>query len=124
MNELAAVNKFLWKYKERLLLGTFFVVLSNFFAVIAPQITGYVVSQVQQHLPGASKVAHLQTHSYLVKLLIDWLDTQQISFSKLVAICSVTILILAVLRGVMLFFMRQTIIVMSRHIEYDQNNEV
>ncbi len=124
MNELAAVNKFLWKYKERLLLGTFFVVLSNFFAVIAPQITGYVVSQVQQHLPGASKVAHLQTHSYLVNLLIDWLDTQQISFSKLVAICSVTILILAVLRGVMLFFMRQTIIVMSRHIEYDQKNEV
>jgi ATP-binding cassette subfamily B protein len=124
VKELAAVNKYLWKYKSRLLLGTFFVVLSNFFAVIAPQITGYVVSQVQQHLPGATKFAHLQTHSYLVNILIDWLDTQQISFSKLVAICSITILILAVLRGVMLFFMRQTIIVMSRHIEYDQKNEV
>ena len=124
MKELAAVNKYLWKYKSRLLLGTFFVVLSNFFAVIAPQITGYVVSQVQQHLPGATKFAHLQTHSYLVNLLIDWLDTQQISFSKLVAICSITILLLAVCRGVLLFFMRQTIIVMSRHIEYDQKNEV
>ena len=124
MKELAAVDKYLWKYKSRLLLGTFFVVLSNFFAVIAPQITGYVVSQVQQHLPGATKFAHLQTHSYLVNLLIDWLDTQQISFSKLVAICSITILLLAVCRGVLLFFMRQTIIVMSRHIEYDQKNEV
>ena len=124
MKELAAVNKYLWKYKSRLLLGTFFVVLSNFFAVIAPQITGYVVSQVQQHLPGATKFAHLQTHSYLVNILIDWLDTQQISFSKLVAICSITILFLAVCRGVLLFFMRQTIIVMSRHIEYDQKNEV
>jgi len=124
VKELAAVNKYLWKYKSRLLLGTFFVVLSNFFAVIAPQITGYVVSQVQQHLPGATKFAHLQTHSYLVNLLIDWLDTQQISFSKLVAICSITILLLAVCRGVLLFFMRQTIIVMSRHIEYDQKNEV
>lgn len=124
MKELAAVNKYLWKYKSRLLLGTFFVVLSNFFAVIAPQITGYVVSQVQQHLPGATKFAHLQTHSYLVNILIDWLDTRQISFSKLVAICSITILLLAMCRGVFLFFMRQTIIVMSRHIEYDQKNEV
>jgi ATP-binding cassette subfamily B protein len=124
VKELAAVNKYLWKYKSRLLLGTFFVVLSNFFAVIAPQITGYVVSQVQQHLPGATKFAHLQTHSYLVNILIDWLDTRQISFSKLVAICSITILLLAVCRGVLLFFMRQTIIVMSRHIEYDQKNEV
>ena len=124
MKELAAVNKYLWKYKERFLLGTLFVVLSNFFAVIAPQITGYVVSQVQQNLPGAVKLKHIQTHSYLVNILIDWLDTQHFSFAKLVAICSVTILILAVLRGVMLFFMRQTIIVMSRHIEYDQKNEV
>jgi ATP-binding cassette subfamily B protein len=124
VKELAAVNKYLWKYKERFLLGTLFVVLSNFFAVIAPQITGYVVSQVQQNLPGAVKLKHIQTHSYLVNILIDWLDTQHFSFAKLVAICSVTILILAVLRGVMLFFMRQTIIVMSRHIEYDQKNEV
>ena len=124
MKELAAVNKYLWKYKERFLLGTLFVVLSNFFAVIAPQITGYVVSQVQQNLPGAVNLKHIQTHSYLVNILIDWLDTQHFSFAKLVAICSVTILILAVLRGVMLFFMRQTIIVMSRHIEYDQKNEV
>ena len=124
MKELAAVNKYLWKYKERFLLGTFFVVLSNFFAVIAPQITGYVVSQVQQNLPGALKLQHIQTHSYLVNILIDWLDTRHFSFAKLVAICSITILILAVFRGVMLFFMRQTIIVMSRHIEYDQKNEV
>jgi len=124
VKELAAVNKYLWKYKERFLLGTLFVVLSNFFAVIAPQITGYVVSQVQQNLPGAVKLKHIQTHSYLVNILIDWLDTLHFSFAKLVAISSVTILILAVLRGVMLVFMLQTIIVMSRHIEYDQKNEV
>ena len=72
MKELAAVNKYLWKYKERFLLCTLFVVLSNFFAVIAPQITGYVVSQVQQNLPGAVNLKHIQTHSYLVNILIDW----------------------------------------------------
>jgi ATP-binding cassette subfamily B protein len=37
-------------------MGNLFVVLSNFFAVIAPQLTGYVVSQVQQNLPGAIKI--------------------------------------------------------------------
>lgn len=34
------------------------------------------------------------------------------------------ILVLALLRGLFMFFMRQTIIVMSRHIEYDQKNEI
>ena len=40
------------------------------------------------------------------------------------ALCGITILVLALLRGFFLFLMRQTIIVMSRHIEYDQKNEV
>ncbi|MBK5272189.1 MAG: ABC transporter ATP-binding protein, partial [Bacteroidia bacterium] len=41
-----------------------------------------------------------------------------------VALCGVIILVLALLRGFFLFLMRQTIIVMSRHIEYDQKNEI
>ncbi len=44
--------------------------------------------------------------------------------AKVVAICGLTILIIALIRGFFLFLMRQTIIVMSRHIEYDQKNEV
>ncbi len=40
------------------------------------------------------------------------------------AICGITIFFLALLRGFFMFLMRQTIIVMSRHIEYDQKNEV
>jgi ATP-binding cassette subfamily B protein len=43
---------------------------------------------------------------------------------KVVAICGITILLLALLRGFFLFLMRQTIIVMSRHIEFDQKNEI
>ncbi|MFX8891484.1 ABC transporter transmembrane domain-containing protein, partial [Acinetobacter baumannii] len=38
--------------------------------------------------------------------------------------CSLVILVIAVVRGILMFFMRQTIIVMSRHIEYDQKNQV
>jgi ATP-binding cassette subfamily B multidrug efflux pump len=43
---------------------------------------------------------------------------------QVVIICGITILVLALLRGFFMFLMRQTIIVMSRHIEYDQKNEV
>jgi ATP-binding cassette subfamily B protein len=43
---------------------------------------------------------------------------------RVVALCGITILLLALLRAFFLFLMRQTIIVMSRHIEYDQKNEI
>src|SRR5690349_13573057 len=43
---------------------------------------------------------------------------------QVLVVCGITILILALLRGFFMFLMRQTIIVMSRHIEYDQKNEV
>jgi ATP-binding cassette subfamily B protein len=46
------------------------------------------------------------------------------TFAGLVTFCSLVILILAIIRGVFMFFMRQTIIVMSRHIEFDQKNQV
>ncbi|HPG11596.1 MAG TPA: ABC transporter transmembrane domain-containing protein, partial [Chitinophagaceae bacterium] len=42
----------------------------------------------------------------------------------MVAVCGITILVLALLRGFFLFLMRQTIIVMSRHIEFDQKNSI
>jgi ATP-binding cassette subfamily B multidrug efflux pump len=48
----------------------------------------------------------------------------KITAMQVVIICGITILVLALLRGFFMFLMRQTIIVMSRHIEYDQKNEV
>nr|WP_300980021.1 ABC transporter ATP-binding protein [Sediminibacterium sp. Gen4] len=101
-----------------------FVILSNYFAVLAPQITGFVVNQVQQQLPGAKPSSVKNTDDGLVTLFIQWVSSSEFSFGWLVAICSITILLLAILRGVLMFFMRQTIIVMSRHIEYDQKNEI
>ena len=101
-----------------------FVILSNYFAVLAPQITGFVVNQVQQQLPGAKPSSVKNTDDGLVTLFIQWVSSSEFSFGWLVAICSITILLLAILRGVLMFFMRKTIIVMSRHIEYDQKNEI
>ncbi|MCH5598782.1 ABC transporter transmembrane domain-containing protein [Niabella ginsengisoli] len=48
----------------------------------------------------------------------------QRSVAQVVIIASIVILVLALLRSFFMFLMRQTIIVMSRHIEYDQKNEV
>lgn len=97
---------------------------SNYFAVLAPQVTSYVVNQVQQRLPNAKQVAERHWNDPLVQWFINIMEPLKGDFIKLVAICCVTILMLAILRGVLMFFMRQTIIVMSRHIEFDQKNEV
>jgi len=100
------------------------VVSSNYFAVLAPQITGYVVNEVRLHLPGARPALTNPPHDLLVGWFISWVQRMQVSFGWLIALCSITILLLAVMRGILMFFMRQTIIVMSRHIEYDQKNEI
>lgn len=90
--------------------------------MLAPEITGYVVSKVQELLPGAKTSAATEGHDGMVTFFVQWVNT--LSFEKLVAVCSIAILVLALLRGVLMFFMRQTIIVMSRHIEYDLKNEI
>ncbi len=45
-------------------------------------------------------------------------------FSKTILFFAALVILLAIIRGVFVFLMRQTIIVMSRLIEYDQKNEV
>ena len=101
-----------------------FIAGSNYFAVLAPQVTSYVVNQVQQRLPNSKPVAERHWNDALVQWFIGEMEPMKGNFTKLVAICSITILILALLRGLLMFLMRQTIIVMSRHIEYDQKNEI
>jgi len=124
LKQLASLNHFFWKYRKRFFIGMFFVVASNYFAVLAPQITGYVINLVQQQLPGKKAVSTANAHDAVVNSYIDWVNGFQLSFGWMVAICSLTILMIAVIRGILMFFMRQTIIVMSRHIEFDQKNEI
>jgi ATP-binding cassette subfamily B protein len=124
LKHLASLNKYFWKYKFRLTAGILFIAASNYFAVLAPQVTSYVVNQVQQRLPNAKPVAERQWNDALVQWFINIMEPMKGDFAKLIAICSITILVLALLRGLLMFLMRQSIIVMSRHIEYDQKNEV
>ncbi len=124
MKELASLNHYFWKYRKRFFIGIFFVIASNYFAVLAPQITGYVISLVQQKLPGAKPGLPYNAHDGIVNRFIQLINGNEFSFGWLIAICSLCILFIAIVRGILMFFMRQTIIVMSRHIEFDQKNEV
>jgi len=126
MKHLRALNKYFWKYRFRLGLGIIFVFLSNYFNVLVPQITGFIIEFVQEKLNLPGRVAKTRSPDYdsLVDQFIAWVKSGNFTLSKVVAICGITILVLALLRGFFLFLMRQTIIVMSRHIEFDQKNEV
>ena len=123
MKELSALNVFFWKYRFRFFTGILLVIATNYLAVLAPQITGYVVGLVQAKLPGGKPAPSLHN-----EIIVNWISSisnnNHFSFAWLITFCSVTILVLAIVRSIFMFFMRQTIIVMSRHIEFDQKNQV
>jgi ATP-binding cassette, subfamily B, multidrug efflux pump len=126
LKHLKHLGKYFWKYKVRLSIGIFFILISNYFGVLAPQVTGFIIDFVQKslELPGYRPKTRAANYDWLVQRFIDRLETAQLSVADIVAISGITILVLALLRGLFMFFMRQTIIVMSRHIEFDQKNEV
>lgn len=123
MPQLSTLNKYFWKYKWLLFLGFLFVILTNYFRILAPQLTGYVVNTVVASVSGnVTAASSTQTYDRLIKLLIDQFNhlafVQQILFAGLILIST------AIISGFFMFLMRQTIIVMSRHIEFDQKNEI
>jgi ATP-binding cassette subfamily B protein len=125
LKHLKALNKYFWKYRVRLTIGVLFIVISNYFAVLAPQLTGYIIDFVKRNLPGSVTNESHKTYSGLVRWYIDWVESLRgAPAMKIVLISGIVLLGTALIRGFFMFLMRQTIIVMSRHIEYDQKNEV
>ncbi|MET0634680.1 MAG: ABC transporter ATP-binding protein [Chitinophagaceae bacterium] len=125
MKHFRTIRKYFWKYRVRLSIGIVFIFVSNYFSVLTPQITGFVIDFVQRslNLPGYQPRLRPPGYDPLVNQFIGFIGSGY-SISRVVALCGIVILVLALLRGIFLFMMRQTIIVMSRHIEYDQKNEV
>lgn len=109
MKSLIAVNKYFWKYRYRLLLGILFVILSNYFAILQPRYVSLAVDTVADKVNAVkdkispNEKADLLNTTFYIGLLI---------------------LGSALLRGFFMFLMRQMLIVVSRHIEYDQKNEI
>lgn len=126
MKELAALLPFAWKYRYYLIGGLFFVFVSNYFNVLTPQLTSFVIDHVQRtlRLPGYEPAVAEPSYNGLVRVLSATILNNGNSLSGVVALCGITLLLLALLRGFFLFLMRQTIIVMSRHVEYEQKNQI
>jgi ATP-binding cassette, subfamily B, multidrug efflux pump len=113
MKELAYLNKFFYKYRWRLLPGVIFVIISNLFAVLPAQVIRIAFDLVNENIA--------------IFRLFNGFDRQELIskiFGQSLLLFGLIVLILALLRGLFLFFMRQTIILMSRHIEYDLKNEI
>lgn len=121
MKHLKSLNQYLWKYRWRFFLGILFIILSNYFRILAPQITRFVIDAVEQQLPGYQE-GKKTTYDWVVYFLVE--HTRSKSFGSLVLLCGLVLLGTAVLSGFFMFLMRQTIIVMSRHIEFDQKNAI
>lgn len=113
MKDLAYLNKFFYKYRWRLVPGILFVVISNVFAVLPAKVISIAFDLVTENIG----VYQLFSGFNRQEMIYDIFGSSLLLFGILV-------LVLALLRGLFLFFMRQTIILMSRHIEFDMKNEI
>ena len=104
MRALQYVNRYLKKYRYLLLLGFFFTVSSRVFAVLAPSLVGDSITEIEQFIQSGSS---------------------DLSAIKKILVTNITLIIGAAFISVAFTFsMRQTIINVSRHIEYDLKNTI
>jgi ATP-binding cassette subfamily B protein len=153
MKALFTLNRFFWKYRYRMLLGLVFIVLTNIFAVYSPtlieegigvlgeaqktyfdaidftedgpNIPDGLFEQPSPELPTSIQfLADLTGASTAFSKGIDSYDRLGSFLVRVGLLLAVLYIIVYLIKGVFLFFTRQTIIVMSRLIEYDQKNEI
>ncbi|HZH67979.1 MAG TPA: ABC transporter ATP-binding protein [Chitinophagales bacterium] len=113
MKSLFALNKYLYKYRFLLSFGMIFVITSNIFALFLPQLIRIGIEQIQVYLPFSYIFKGLEINTFFY----DWV-------MYLILIISILIVATALFRGLLMFLMRQTLVVMSRHIEFDLKNEI
>jgi len=113
MRALAHLNKYFWRYRTRFVLGILFVTISNIYAIFPPK----VVRITFDFLKEAEPLFRHMSGTPLQDELTDVLLTVFLYFGAVIVIT-------ALLKGFFMFLMRQTIVVMSRFIEYDLKNEI
>ncbi|MBN4051591.1 ABC transporter, partial [bacterium AH-315-M05] len=119
MRSLKHLNKYFYKYRIRFLLGILFVTISNIFAIYPAQVIRNAFDVVAQQITKAIPMKELSGNEFFLTEFMQELDlTQKLMFF------GILVIVLALLKGLFMFFMRQTLIVMSRLIEYDLKNEV
>lgn len=113
MKPLLSVNRYFARYKWYLIGGILFTAISNVFAILPAQIVRYSFELVQKTIDLYFLFGGLPMQQKVVGV-----------FAASILVYGILIVAMALLRGVFLFLMRQTLIVMSRHIEYDQKNDI
>ncbi|MCH2196686.1 ABC transporter ATP-binding protein [Kordia sp.] len=104
MKELQHLNKYFLKYKGRLLLGILITIIAQIFALVAPKLIGNSLTTVDKYIKGEIKNIEIVESALLENILY--------------------IIGAAALASFFTFLMRQTIINISRYVEYDLKNEV
>ncbi len=105
MKELQYLNKYFIKYKYRFLSGILITIVAQIFALFTPKLISNSFGAVQQYADSTSVVNEGVVKQQLLENILLILATTLIA-------------------GFLTFLMRQTLIVMSRHIEFDLKNEV
>lgn len=104
MKELQYLNKYLYTYRKKLLIGVFITIIARIFSLFTPRLVGNSMTAIEQFLKQTN-----QDSASLGKILL----------------FNITLIIVASLvSGFFTFLMRQTIINVSRYIEYDLKNEI
>lgn len=104
MKELKRLNKFLLKYKGKLLLGLFITIVSRVFSLVTPRLVGDSMTTIENYL-----------------------NLESVSPDELKEILLMNIVLIvgaSLISGFFTFLMRQTIINVSRYIEFDVKNEI
>ena len=104
MKELKRLNKFLLKYKGRLLLGLLITIISRVFSIVTPRLVGDSMTSIENYLS-------------LNNISPD--ELKDVLFFNIVLIIGASLI-----SGFFTFLMRQTIINVSRFIEFDVKNEI
>ncbi|MCX7547532.1 ABC transporter ATP-binding protein [Xanthomarina sp. F1114] len=104
MKELQHLNKYFLKYKWRLVVGILITIVAKIFLLFTPELIGSSIDIVNQYIQGeVTDIATVKKELFINILYI---------------------IGAALITGVLTFFMRQTIINVSRFIEYDLKNEI
>ena len=104
MRELRYLNKYLKKYRVKILIGLFITIISRIFSLFAPRLIGNSLTAVEKYI-----IENKETFESLKELLLN----------NILIIIAATLL-----SGFFTFLMRQTIINVSRYIEFDLKNEI
>jgi ATP-binding cassette, subfamily B, multidrug efflux pump len=113
MKHLSRLNKYFIKYKWWIIPGSIFVVISNIFGVVPAQVIGYAVDLINENIQIFNLFYGFDRQAIIYDI-----------FSRNLLFFGLLVIALYLLRGLFLFFMRQTIILMSRHIEFDMKNDI